>query len=372
MTDPIYLDHNATTPIAPEVFSAMEPFLTQHFGNPSSGHVYGRRAKAAVDEAREQVAALIGALPEEIVFTGSGTEANHLAILGAAENLGRGRLAVSMIEHPAVLAPAERLAHQGWPVERLPVDASGRVIWAPAEGEPDLVSVMLANNETGVLQPVADIADAARRSKSAVVHTDAAQAVGKVPVDVKGLGVDLLTLVGHKMNAPKGIAALYVRKGVRLRPQLGGGGQEGGRRGGTENVPYIVGLGAACALAANRLSRRPDHLDQMRDRLWERLRSLVPELELNGSGQHRLPNTLNVSLPGVSGTRLLGATSGVAASTGSACHADREEPSAVLMAMGLSRERALGAVRLSVGWATTPAEVDKAADVLVEAWRGLS
>lgn len=369
--DPIYLDHNATTPIAPEVFAAMEPFLREHFGNPSSGHVFGRRARAAVDEAREQVAALINARPEEIVFTGSGTEANHLALLGAAETLGRGRLAVSGIEHPSVMAPAERLERKGWTLERLPVDADGRTR-VPSWDQPlALVSVMLANNETGVVQPVAEIAEAARRA-DAVVHSDAAQVVGKMPVDVQDLGVDLLTSVGHKMNAPKGIGALYVRRGVRLHPQLAGGGQERGLRGGTENVPYIVGLGAACAMAARSLPETTRHLAALRDRLWERLHVAVPGLALNGSGEHRLPNTLNVSFPGVSGVRLLAAAPRVAASTGSACHADREEPSAILSAMGLEIGQALGAVRLSVGRNTTEAETDEAAGTLAEAWRWLA
>lgn len=368
--DPIYLDHNATTPIAPEVFRAMEPFLREHFGNPSSGHVFGRRARAAVDEAREQVAALIGARPEEIVFTGSGTEANHLALLGASEAVGRGRLAVSSIEHPSVMAPAERLERQGWTLDRLPVETDGRSRIPTWEQPLALVSVMLANNETGVVQPVAEIAEAARRV-GGVVHTDAAQVAGRMPVDVRDLGVDLLTIVGHKMNAPKGIGALYVRGGVPLHPQLNGGGQERGLRGGTENVPYIVALGAACAMAARSLPDTTQHLAALRDRLWDQLQAKVPGLVLNGSREHRLPNTLNVSFPGVSGVRLLAAAPRVAASTGSACHADREEPSAVLGAMGLPAEQALGAVRLSVGRTTTEAEVDEAAGTLADAWRRL-
>jgi len=269
------------------------------------------------------------------------------------------------------MAPAERLERKGWTLERLPVDADGRTR-VPSWDQPlALVSVMLANNETGVVQPVAEIAEAARRA-DAVVHSDAAQVVGKMPVDVQDLGVDLLTSVGHKMNAPKGIGALYVRRGVRLHPQLAGGGQERGLRGGTENVPYIVGLGAACAMAARSLPETTRHLAALRDRLWERLHVAVPGLALNGSGEHRLPNTLNVSFPGVSGVRLLAAAPRVAASTGSACHADREEPSAILSAMGLEIGQALGAVRLSVGRNTTEAETDEAAGTLAEAWRWLA
>lgn len=373
MDDPIYLDFNATTPVAPEVFEAMAPYLTRHFGNPSSGHVYGRRAREAVAQARAQVADLIGARPEEIIFTACGTEANNLAIRGLATAAGRpGHILTSTIEHPATEQPCRLLEAVGWQVSRAPVRASGRVDAEEAaallRADTTLVSLMLAQNETGVLQPVTELA-AAAQGRGIAVHSDAAQAVGKVPVRVNALGVDLLSFAGHKLQAPKGIGALYVREGTRIAPLIVGGGQEGGMRPGTENVAYIVALGAACALAGRRLAEGGDRLIRLRDLLWSRLATQVPGLALSGDPRRRLPNTLNVRFPGVRGSAVLAAAPAVAASTGSACHEGGEHASAVLRAMGLAEAEALGAVRLSLGWTTTEAEVEVAAGALAAAWR---
>jgi cysteine desulfurase len=370
----IYLDHNATTPIAPEVLDAMRPHLERDFGNPSSAHAQGATAAAAVARARSQVAALLGAEADGVVFTASGSEADNLAIAGAAlARLGeRDHIVTSAIEHPAVLATCRYLRRRfGFRVTVVPVDAFGVVdpddVRRAIETGTLLVSVMHANNEVGTVQLTAEIA-AVARERGVLVHTDAAQSVGKLPVDVEALGVDLLTVAGHKLYAPKGIGALYVRPGTGLDPVIHGGGQERGLRAGTENVPYIAGLGAAAALAGDRLRTGADmRVRHLRDRLHEALRSAVPDLALNGHPRDRLPNTLNVSLPGLDGERLLSRTPSVAAATGSACHSGRTEPSAVLTAMGLDAERALGAVRLSLGYDTTAAQVDAAAQALVAA-----
>jgi cysteine desulfurase len=376
MADPVYLDYNATTPVAPEVADAIEPYLRERFGNPSSSHAYGRRAHEAVDRAREQVAALIGSPPGAIVFTGCATEANNLAVLGVARAL-RGtkrHVVTSAIEHPAVLQPCLRLREDGWDVTVVPVDAHGRVDPGAVEralrDDTALVSIMLANNEVGTIQPVAEIA-AVARARGVIVHTDAAQAAGKIPVDVGKLGVDLLTLAGHKFYATKGVGALYVREGTPIAPVLVGADHERGLRPGTENVPAIVGLGEAARLARERLPNAQAHLRRLRDALHAILADGVPGLELNGHPEHRLPNTLNVSFPRASGREILrAAEADVAASLGAACHAESDSVSGVLAAMGVSYERALGAVRLSVGAPTTGAEIERAAYALVAAWRG--
>lgn len=376
MSLPIYLDYNATTPVAPEVLEAMLPYLREHFGNPSSGHVYGRRAQEAVARAREQVAALIAAGPGEIVFTGCATEANNLAILGVAEALGgRGRHVVtSAVEHPAVARPVEHLRERGWDLTVLPVDGYGRVspddLAHALRDDTVLVSVMQANNEVGTLQPIAELA-ALARTRGVLFHTDAAQSAGKIPVDVDALGVDLLTVAGHKLYAPKGVGALYVRGGTRIAPIQFGAGHEHGLRPGTENVPHIVGLGAAAELAQARLPEGTDRLRERRDALHQRLAAGIPGLLLNGHPDERLPNTLNLSFPGVSGRGLLASAAEIAASVGSACHEEGAGVSGVLGAMGVSAERALGAVRLSIGEPTTDAEVHEAADALIAAWRAL-
>jgi cysteine desulfurase len=370
----IYLDHNATTPIAPEVVAAIRPYLERQFGNPSSAHAYGAAAAAAVARARAEVAGLLGAETDAITFTGSGSEADNLAIIGVAlARLGeREHIVRSAVEHPAVVAACHYLERRfGFRVTVVPVDSDGVVdpddVRRAIEPGTALVSVMHASNEVGTLQPVGAIA-AIAHERGVLVHTDAAQSVAKVPVDVHELGVDLLTVVGHKMYAPKGIGALYVRPGTRLDPVIHGAGHEHGLRAGTENVPYIAGLGAAATLAARRLATGA-HLDvqRLRDRLHAALESAVPGLALNGHPERRLPNTLNVSFPGVDGEELLARTPAIAAATGSACHAGRTEPSAVLLAMGLDERRALGAVRLSLGCDTTAEQVDAAAAALADA-----
>ena len=373
--NPIYLDYNATTPVLPEVLDAMLPWLRDHHGNPGSPHPAGRLAAQAVATAREQVAALVGAEPAEICFTGCATEADNLAVLGVAAASGRRHLVVSAIEHPAVMEPARELRRRGWRLTLLPVDSTGRVDPGDLETalgqDTALVSVMHANNEIGTLQPVAALS-AIARSRSVTLHSDAAQSVGKVPVNVATLGVDLLTIAGHKFHAPKGIGALYVRAGTRLAPITWGGGQEGGLRPGTENVAAIVALGAAARLARRDLAMVSARLRALRDDLHARLAAAVPGLRLNGHPSDRLPNTLHVSFPGVSGRAVLDAVAGrIAASVGSACHSADDRVSGVLAALGADAATAAGAVRLSLGRPTTPAEVADAAAILVAAWRGL-
>jgi cysteine desulfurase len=378
MNAPIYLDYNATTPVAPEVLEAMLPFLREHFGNPSSAHAFGRRAAAAVAEARERVAVLIGARPGEIVFTGCATEANNLALIGAAQAMppGKRHLVVSAVEHPAVMAPAHQLHRQGWQLTVVPVDSTGRVsVQALAEAlraDTALVSVMHGNNEVGTLQPIRAIAELTR-PRGILLHTDAAQSAGKIPLDVNELGVDLLSLAGHKFYAPKGVGALYVRAGTALHGVLVGAEQERGLRPGTENVAAIVGLGTAALLAQQALPQLSADLRQQRDRLHERLAREIPGIRLNGHPEQRLPNTLHVSFPSVSGRALLEAAADVvAASVGSACHSEHDVVSGVLAAMGIDAARAAGAVRLSVGRTTTDEDICRAADGLVAAGRRLA
>jgi cysteine desulfurase len=374
-SDPVYLDYNATTPLLAEVVEAMLPYLREHPGNPSSSHVFGQRARAAVDTAREQVAALLACEPDEIVFTSGGTEANNLAIRGVTEALGRtGTLVTSVVEHPAVAAPCAWLERQGWKVVRLPVDAEGRVspdsLDRHIRGGSTLVTVMHSNNETGALQPIAAITKVARTA-GAVMHTDAAQSVGKLPIDVRALDVDLLSIAGHKLYAPKGVGALYVRRGTALAPFSLGAGHERGLRPGTENVAGIVGLGTACSIASGTLATTSARVRGLRDRLWSLLSDRVPGLKLNGPPEQRLPNTLNIRFPGVSGTALLAATPEVAASTGSACHEGHETASGVLLAMGIPATEAVGSVRLTLGRQTTEDDISRAADALSRAWARL-
>lgn len=378
MIEPIYLDHNATTPIAPEVLEAMLPWLREHHGNPSSSHAYGRRAAQAVATARAQVAQLIGAQPDEVVFTGCATEANNLALLGVAREVGPSRrhLVISAVEHPAVTAPTMFLRDQGWQVTVVPVDEFGRISVEALEraltAEPALVSVMHANNEVGTLQEIREIARLTR-PRGIVLHSDAAQSAGKLPLNVHDLGVDLLTLAGHKFNAPKGVGALYVRAGTPVRSITHGADQEHGLRPGTENVALIVALGAAAALAHASLPGITTQLQSLRDRLHAKLQARVPGLRLNGHPDQRLPNTLHVSFPGVSGRSLLAeASDAVAASVGSACHSEQDAVSGVLAAMGFDAERARGAVRLSVGRTTQVADIDRAAEALTAAWERLT
>ncbi|GCE45535.1 cysteine desulfurase [Thermosporothrix hazakensis] len=364
--NPIYLDYNATTPIDPAVLDGMTQYLSAHFGNPSSTHFYGRAPRAAIATARERVAHLLDSTPEEIIFTGSGSESNTLALRGTALMYrDRGNhIITQQTEHPAVLEACRSLErlHQ-FRVTYLPVDHYGQVSPAALEAAltPDtvLVSIMYANNETGTIQPISALASIAHRH-GVLFHTDASQAVGKVPVRVSELGVDLLTIAGHKLYAPKGIGALYIRRGLDLEPSIYGASQEQGRRAGTENVAFMVALGIACLLAQKHLGS--PRLQELRDLLQQRLEHLLPGLvHLNGHPSERLPNTLNVSIDGTIGEQVLAATPEIAASTGSACHEGMAEPSEVLLAMGLSQQRAMAALRLSLGRWTTEEEVEQAA-----------
>lgn len=368
--DPIYLDYNATTPVDPAVVEELLPFLTTHFGNPSSNHPYGKVGKEAVERARGRAAALLGCSAGELIFTSGGTESNNHALIGTAfANRERGNhIITSSVEHPAVLKPLRWLEEQGFAVTYLPVDGAGLV-------DPDevrqaitpatiLVSVMHANNEVGSIQPLTEIS-AITRERGVLLHTDAAQSVGKVPVLVDQLGVDLLTVAGHKLYAPKGVGALYIRKGVRVAPYLHGAGHEGGLRAGTENVPYMAALGKAMELAGERLTAGEQAgVQALRDRLHVKLEELAGEVFLNGPERERLPNTLNVSFKGVVGADLLSRLPEIAASTGSACHDGKGELSGVLKAMGLAPAQGFGAVRLSLGRLSTAEEIDRAAELI--------
>jgi cysteine desulfurase len=389
--NPIYLDYNATTPLDPAVVEAMLPFLRHNFGNPSSSHVLGKQAHEAVEQARAQVAALLGAKPDEIVFTSGGTEAsNHalkgpvyarLAGTGLARLFGRwfGRsaqsphLIISAVEHPATAQPAEFLRRLGCRVTVVPVDGQGLVdpdaVARALDRDTLLVSIMHSNNEVGTLQPIREISQHTR-ARGVLLHTDAAQSLGKVAVDVNDLGVDLLTVAGHKLYAPKGVGVLFVRQGVKLENLMHGAGHEAGRRAGTENVPYDVGLGMACVVARSSLPGATARLKGLREGLWERLRAGLGErIVLNGHPEKRLPNTLNVSFTGHVGAELLEKVPRLAASTGSACHEGKVSQSPVLCAMGVRPEIGKGAVRLTVGRFTTEAEIDEAADLLVKSAR---
>lgn len=372
---PVYLDYNATTPIDPAVLAAMLPYLADHFGNPHSAHAYGVTTAEAVAGARGQVASLLGCQPDEVVFTSCASESNNMAIKGSAFALReRGRhMITTAVEHPAVLNTCRYLEREfGFAVTVLPVDGSGRIdsedVRRAIRPDTVLISVMQAQNETGVLQPVAEVGRIAREH-GVLFHIDAAQAVGKIPVRVDDLGCDLLTVAGHKLYAPKGVGALYVRSGVTLHPLLHGAGYEGGRRAGTDNVPYAVALGKACALAEEHLAAgEAERLTALRDRLHMRLAEHLP-VRLNGHETERLPNTLNISIVGQVGNDLLALLPDIAASTGSACHAGVSKPSEVLVAMGIDPEVALGALRLSVGRFTTVEEIDFAASRILAAVR---
>ncbi|OPZ29644.1 MAG: Cysteine desulfurase [Lentisphaerae bacterium ADurb.BinA184] len=361
----IYLDHNATTPVAPEVVEAMAACLRDCPGNPSSVHRAGQEAARRLDRSREAVAALIGAAPDEIVFTSGATEADNQAVLGlGVSHDGRAsHIVASAIEHQAVLAPARVAESAGTRLDLIGVDALGRVnpadVAAEAGSGTALISLMLANSETGVLQPVREIADFAK-SRAIPMHTDAAQAVGKIAVDVRELGVDLLSMSAHKLRGPKGIGALYVRRDFPAPVWLHGGPQEGGRRGGTENLPGVVGFAKACELAAARLAEYIGRVGALRERLETGVRTRFPEAVVNGAGAARLPNTLSVSFPGIEGARLALSLdlAGIAVSTGSACCGKRPQASHVLLAMHHDYGVATCAVRFSLGWETTAAEIE--------------
>jgi cysteine desulfurase len=370
--DRVYLDHNATTPLDPRVLDAMVVVLRETFGNPSSLHWYGQRARAAVDEARQEAASLVGASPAEIVFTGGGTESDNLALrgAGAAATASRRKVVVTAIEHHAVLHTVRALAEEGWTVETARVDADGALDLDDFRSKVDestvLVSVMLSNNETGVVQPVAEAARIAHDA-GALVHCDAVQAAGKIPIDTSALGVDLLSLSAHKFYGPKGVGLLFVKRGTALKAFARGGSQERNRRPGTENVAGIVGLGTAARVARAALAEEAGRLGRLRDRL-EGLLLSIPGAVRNGGGT-RVPNTTNVSFAGTEAEALLVALDlrGVAVSTGAACAAGAAEPSHVLTAMRLSRERVQASLRLSLGRSTTDADVDRAAAAVREA-----
>lgn len=374
MKPPVYLDYNATTPVAPEVFAAMRPWFEERFGNPSSSHFFGQLARQAVAQARGDIAALVHARNDEIFFTGSATEADNLALLGVARALPAKRhLVISAIEHPAVMQPARHLERSGWDVTIVGVDTMGRVspadVAAALRPDTALVSVMHANNEVGTIQQMTEISRLAHANGS-LIHTDAAQSAGKVVIDVEKLGVDLLTLAGHKFYAPKGVGALYVRHGTPIQSILFGADQEHGLRPGTENVPHIVGFGAAAKLAHDTLPHATQTLSSLRDSLRRQLENAVHGLLLNGDPEHCLPNTLHVSFPGISGKKLLTSVADeVAASLGSACHSEADAVSGVLAAMGIDAPRARGAVRFSVGRYTTEDEIGRAAAAIVAAYK---
>lgn len=366
----IYLDHNASTPMAPEVATAMSEAMVGAFGNPSSPHWAGAPAHHLVEEARRQVAGLLGCAPEEVVFTSGGSESNNLAIKGAffASDRPRKHVITTAVEHPAIVAPLKFLERLGAEVTWLPVDGTGRIDPGDLERaittDTLLISVMHANNEVGTVQPIADCAAIARHH-GIPLHTDAAQSVGKIPTRVGDLGVDLLSVAGHKFYAPKGVGALYVRDGTVLEPLVHGAGHEGGRRAGTESALLAAALGAACALAAD-LSAMA-RVKVLRDRFWTMLRERFGDaVALNGHPGQRLPNTLNVSFVGYVGADILAALDGIAASTGSACHAGHVELSPVLAAMGVAPEVGMGAIRFSLGRTTTEEEIDAVVEALAK------
>jgi cysteine desulfurase len=370
-----YLDHAATTPVLPEVKDAMLPFLQDDFGNPSSLHGPGRRAKQAVEDAREQVASAIGAHPAEIVFTGGGTDGDNLALKGTAHKLrGNGNhIVTTEFEHHGVLGPLEWLAGQGFEVTKVGVGVSG--VADPADlaeatrKNTVLVSVMTVNNEIGTIQPIADIVHAVKSvNPNALVHTDAVQALGNLPVDVLAWGVDLAAFAAHKVGGPKGVGALFVRSGVPLEPGLHGGGQERGLRSGTLNVPGIAGFGVAAEIAAKEVADKQDRLEVLRDRLLAGIRAAVPDVVVNGELVHRVAGNLNVCIPHTEGQimLLLLDQAGIACSSGSACASGAMEPSHVLMAIGAGKGLARGSLRFSLGRTSTQEDIDAVLEVLGE------
>ncbi len=370
----IYLDYNATTPIAPSVFEAMRPFFVEHFGNPSSEHAVGRATHFAIEQAREDIALAISAEPEEIVFTASGTESNNLAIKGVVTRSAAGtdaHLVISAVEHPSVMATAKYLQQKGYRITVCPCDSDGIVhpeeVEKAIEDRTVLVSVMHANNETGAIQPISKIAAVCRR-RGIPIHTDAAQSFGKYPTDVQTLGVDLLTIVGHKIYAPKGIGALYVRRGLAIDSLLHGASHEYGMRAGTENVPYIVGLAAACRMASRALDESCEQLSQLRGALQAALESAIDGAVVHARNAERLPNTLSIALPGVTAREILTRTPELAVSTGAACHSGEVGVSPTLAAMGVAESLAASTLRFSVGWQTSTQDIQTAAERITDAW----
>jgi cysteine desulfurase len=359
----VYLDNNATTRVAPEVIEAMTPFFTDLWGNPSSMHYFGGQVHKHVEKAREQIAALIGAEPSEIVFTSCGTESDNMAIFGAAEAAPKPlRVVTTRVEHPAVLGPCRRLKELGCDLVELGVDPRGRLdlgeLKKAVSALPAVVTIMWANNETGVVFPILQAAEIVKEA-GGVMHTDAVQAVGKLPLDVRRVPVDMLSLSGHKLHAPKGVGALYIRRGAKLKPWLLGGHQEAGRRGGTENVPYIVGLGRAAELAAAHMADEMTRVAKLRDTLEAGLLASCPDTRVNGDRDSRLPNTTNISFQYIEGEAILYHLSdlGIAASSGSACTSGSLEPSHVIRAMGVPFTAAHGSIRFSLSRYNTDEEI---------------
>ena len=372
----IYLDYNATTPIAPSVLAAMQPFFCDHYGNPSSAHTHGRAAAEAIEDARGKVASMIGCNSDEIIFTSGGTESNNLAIKGIMLGTGAtpgGHLVISSIEHPATTAPARFLERLGFDLTIVDCDSNGVVqpesVAEAIRNDTALVSIMHSNNEVGTLQPIKEIA-AVCSERGVQMHTDASQSCGKVPTNVDAMGVDMLTIAGHKLYAPKGIGALYVRTGVALEPFIHGAGHEKGLRAGTENTPYIVGLGTACKMVSGALDETREKLSKLRDMLCEKLRANIQGLKVFCEDVDRLPNTLCISFPGVSGLEILDRSPELSASTGSACHSDSND-SSTLQAMGVPEEIIRGAVRLTLGWNTNHDEIEQSSSLLIDAWENL-
>ena len=378
MKKPIYLDYNGTTPLDPEVIAAMGPFLDEEFGNPSSSHWYGINPRKVVALSRQTVASLLGCDPQEIFFTSGGTESNNQAILGIAyARRDRGNhIITSNVEHPAVLQVCQHLEKKGFSVTYLPVDQYGRVCAAQVQEavkpETILITIMHANNEVGSIQPIAEVSSVARE-RDIAVHTDAAQSVGKISAKVDELGIDMLSVAGHKLYAPKGVGALYVRRGMELQKLMFGAGQENGLRPGTENVLEIVGLGKACEIAQRDLDVNASHLKKMRDLLHDGLRARIQHVRLNGHPDKRLPNTLNLSFKNVDSIRILEEIGlDVAVSAGAACHSDHIAVSHVLEAMAVPLEWAKGTLRFSVGKFTTEAEIVRTIDIVSDTVKRLS
>ncbi|MGA1844812.1 MAG: cysteine desulfurase NifS [bacterium] len=377
MKKTIYLDNNATTAVAPEVLTEMSPFLEEFYGNPSSMHTFGGQLHRRIEQAREQVAALIGADPEEILFTSCGTESDNTAIMSAMESYPQKRhIITTKVEHPAVLNFCKHLSRKGLRVTSLPVDSKGRLdmdaFTKAVEEDTAIVSVMYANNETGVIFPIREIGESLRERKI-LFHTDAVQAVGKVPIDMNEVPVDMLSLSGHKLHAPKGIGALYVRKGTRFYPYMIGGHQEQGRRAGTENVASIIALGTACALARRKLHKEAESVGRLRDKLEDALLRCCPDARVNGDSEHRLPNTTNISFEFVEGEAILLRLDehNVCASSGSACSSGSLEPSHVLRAMGVPFNAIHGSIRFSLSRYTDEAEIDYVIQVMPSIILGL-
>jgi cysteine desulfurase len=372
---PLYFDYNATTPVHPLVFEAMRPWLTERFGNPGSAHMWGMEAKNGLDTGRHQVASAIGARDAEIVFTSGATESNNLALYGSLTDPKNQHLIISAVEHPAIMEPARHLQQKGLEVTVVPVDDQGRVrladIQAARTEKTALISVMLANNEVGTIQPIADIAAWARK-QNILVHTDAAQAVGKIPVNVENLGIDLMSIAGHKLYAPKGIGALFIRNGITITPRTKGGGQENGIRPGTENIPYIAGLGAACAMIRD-LSEETNRQRLLGERFREGLVSLGRPFVIHAKNTPRLPGTMSVGFTGLRAGDIISGLVGyeVGVSAGAACHAGQECVSAVLEAMRVDLHDALGTIRFSWGRMTTNKDVDELLDRLERVLRSL-